>query len=61
MQVNEHVGQAQQAARLPDIDRALESTLATLDTRVERTSADTSRRTSMRPPALKPGRYGAGF
>jgi hypothetical protein len=61
MQVNEHAGQAQQAKRLPDIDRAFENTLATPETRVERTSADHSRRPSMRPPAPRPGRYGAGF
>ena len=61
MQVNEHTGQVQQATRLPDFDRAFQNVLATRETRVERTSAEHSHRPSMRPPAPKPVRYGAGF
>jgi hypothetical protein len=61
MQANEHVGQVQPATRLPDIDRVIENMPATLEVRQERTSADTPRRPHVRPPTLKPGRYGAGF
>lgn len=61
MQANEHAGQVQKTTRLPDIDRVLEDTAATLETRAKRMSAEQLRRPSLRPPAPKPGRYGAGF
>ena len=61
MQVNEHAGQVQQAARIPDIDRAFKDTTTTLDTRAAMKSAEKPRRPSARPAARKPLQYGAGF
>ncbi|MGH8241791.1 MAG: hypothetical protein ACRETY_00410 [Steroidobacteraceae bacterium] len=63
MQVNEHVGQVQQGARPPGIDRALDDTRETSATQAKRRAADESRRTGDRPATTTrmPRRYGAGF
>ena len=66
MQVNEQVGQVKQGARLPGIDRALDDTRETPETRAKRRGAEESRRTGGVREAVAGTtrvlrRYGAGF
>lgn len=63
MQVNEHVEQVRQNARLPGIDRALDDARETPEAQARRRAADESRRTEAKPATTTrmPRRYGAGF
>ena len=61
MQTNEIVGQVLQGVRLPEMDRALDASRATPETRAKRLSADELRRRGERQPTSMPHRYGAGF